>query len=104
MWTLRYSALLLLLFHGKENPHLAYVFQHGAGPFRALPMLEIHIVDTYTSQVFRNLEQIFACLVSCSWLFSFGGGFNQHHLLHLVLQSLVPEQMLVMYSCFSVLS
>lgn len=38
MSTLRYSSLLLFLFYGKGNPRLAYVFQHGAGPFRAPPV------------------------------------------------------------------
>lgn len=46
--TLRYSLLLLFLFRGKGNPDLAYVFQHCAGPFLAQPVLEMHIVYTYT--------------------------------------------------------
>lgn len=55
MPTLRYSLLLLFLSHGKGNPDLAYVFQHGAGPFFAQSVLEVHIVHTYPSQVFTNL-------------------------------------------------
>lgn len=53
--TLRYPLLLLFLFHGKGNPDLAYVFQHCTGPFLAQPVLEMHIVYTYTSQVFTDL-------------------------------------------------
>jgi len=53
--TLRYSLLLLFLFDGRGNPDLAYVFQHCAGPFLALPVLEMGIVCAYTPQVFINL-------------------------------------------------
>lgn len=53
MLTLRFSLLLLFLSHGKGNPDLTY--QHGAGPFFAQSVLEVHFVHTYPSQVFTNL-------------------------------------------------